>query len=343
MFPAQAERHPRNPQDHRRSRPHLLCRRTARAGAFSGRSHARGDGGDAARGRRRGHAVRHDRGLSAPAGMGLRAPGAHGRIAGLARPGADHERFPAGTRSPGQGAARSGRYGARWKIPAIWAPCRAFGSYEARFVGVASDENGLRPDELRRVLEQAAPKPKFLYLIPNFQNPTGTSPAAARRAEGRGAGRTPSASRWSRTIPYGQLRYGAARHCRRLGALPGAHDWIHLGTFSKILAPGMRLAWTVTPNRRRSTNSLVKGCQAGGGSPHLLFHPAPGLALCPRDRRRWTNISVACAPPMAAAATRYAAGSSRAPSPRRLPLDRGRTAEALPLGRSASGDRHDRS
>jgi 2-aminoadipate transaminase len=143
--------------------------------------------------------------------------------------------------------------------PSYLGALQAFGSYEARFVGVASDENGLRPDELRRALEQASPKPKFLYLIPNFQNPTGTSLAPARRAEV-----VALAAAFGVPVveddPYGQLRYrGEAPSA--LGALPGAHDWVYLGTFSKILAPGMRLAWVVTPNRALF-ESLVSAKQA---------------------------------------------------------------------------------
>jgi len=131
--------------------------------------------------------------------------------------------------------------------PSYLGALQAFGAHQARFIGVPSDADGLRPDELRCTLENMPQRPKFIYLIPNFQNPTGTSLSAARRAE-----IVDLAADFGVPIveddPYGRLRY-SGMELPALGALPGAHDWIYLGTLSKVLSPGMRLAWMATSNR----------------------------------------------------------------------------------------------
>ena len=131
--------------------------------------------------------------------------------------------------------------------PAYLGALQAFRSYEAHVVGVPADEEGMRADELRRVLAGSARPPKFLYLIANFQNPTGTSLSPQRRAD-----LVALAAEFGVPVieddPYGRLRYTGAPQSA-LGALPGACDWVYLGTSSKIMAPGLRVAWLVTPDR----------------------------------------------------------------------------------------------
>jgi 2-aminoadipate transaminase len=131
--------------------------------------------------------------------------------------------------------------------PAYLGALQAFRAYEAQVIGVPADDEGMRPDELRRVLASSARPPKFLYLIANFQNPTGTSISAQRRAA-----LVALAAEFGVPVieddPYGRLRYtGTAQPA--LGALPGAADWVYLGTSSKIMAPGLRVAWLVAPDR----------------------------------------------------------------------------------------------
>jgi len=131
--------------------------------------------------------------------------------------------------------------------PCYLGALQAFAAYEARVVGVSCDQDGLEPDALRRALERAPARPKFLYLVPQFQNPTGTSLAAARRAEVAAL-----AAAFGVPIveddPYGRLRYdGAAQPA--LATLAGPAGWLYLGTASKILAPGLRVAWLVASDR----------------------------------------------------------------------------------------------
>ena len=65
--------------------------------------------------------------------------------------------------------------------PTYLGAIQAFDAYQARYLTVDTDEDGLIPDSLERVLERADPFPKLLYLVPNFQNPTGRTLAPERR------------------------------------------------------------------------------------------------------------------------------------------------------------------
>lgn len=131
--------------------------------------------------------------------------------------------------------------------PAYLGALQAFQAYEARPVGLASDEHGLRPDALRSFLETSPVRPKFLYLIPNYQNPTGVTLPAVRRAE-----IALIAARHGLPVveddPYGALRF-CGDALPALAAFPGARDCVYLGTSSKILAPGLRVAWIVAKDR----------------------------------------------------------------------------------------------
>lgn len=130
--------------------------------------------------------------------------------------------------------------------PAYLGALQAFRAYEANPLGVASDEAGLSPAALEAALQARGRPPKFLYLIPNFQNPTGRSLSAWRRSE-----LAAIAARYDLLVveddPYGQLRYSG-------DALPAVATelsddrWVYLGTASKILTPGLRVAWLATGN-----------------------------------------------------------------------------------------------
>lgn len=128
--------------------------------------------------------------------------------------------------------------------PAYLGALQAFQSYEANIVGVSSDEEGIRIDELERTLRQTATRPKFLYLIPNYQNPTGTSWSTNRRREVAALAR-----RFNLLVveddPYGRLRF-SGDPLPALGANAESGSWVYLGSTSKILAPGLRVAWLCT-------------------------------------------------------------------------------------------------
>lgn len=130
--------------------------------------------------------------------------------------------------------------------PAYLGALQAFRAYEADVRGLPTDAQGVELGALRDFLRRAGRRPKFLYLVTNFQNPTGTGTSAARRRE-----LASIAAEHGLPVleddPYGQLRY-SGEPVPALAAAPGASHCLYLGTSSKILAPGMRVAWLAVPD-----------------------------------------------------------------------------------------------
>jgi 2-aminoadipate transaminase len=138
--------------------------------------------------------------------------------------------------------------------PTYLAALQAFEGCEASFAAVGSDDRGMDVDDLGRVF--AARPPRLVYIVPEFQNPKGTTLSHERRAallELCRAHRVPLLE----DDPYGELRFrGEAPP--PLAALDDAGVVIHLGTFSKTLAPGMRLGWLVGPPDLVRAVTIVK-------------------------------------------------------------------------------------
>jgi len=125
--------------------------------------------------------------------------------------------------------------------PCYLAALQSFEAYEARFEVVPSDADGMRVDELERVLRRTSAK--LIYLVPTFQNPRGTTLSLERRLR-----LVRLAAEHGVTVleddPYGELRFSGS-HLPSLAALDDAANVIQLGTFSKTLAPGLRLGWAI--------------------------------------------------------------------------------------------------
>lgn len=138
------------------------------------------------------------------------------------------------------------------EAPTYLGALQAWNAYGAEYVPVPSDEDGLITDELEKQLRTG---PKFIYVLPNFQNPTGVTLSLTRRHR-----LVELAERYGVPIveddPYGQLRFEGeplpslvridgqlADHCD----VCYTGNVIYLSTFSKILAPGLRVAWVVAP------------------------------------------------------------------------------------------------
>jgi 2-aminoadipate transaminase len=123
-----------------------------------------------------------------------------------------------------------------------------FSSYEADVVQIDVDEHGMRVDLLEETLdrlEREGRRPKFIYTIPSFQNPAGVTMALERRRA-----LVEIARRRELLVlednPYGLLRYEGSRE-PTLRSLDGGLYVMYLGTFSKILSPGIRLGWVAAP------------------------------------------------------------------------------------------------
>jgi 2-aminoadipate transaminase len=125
-------------------------------------------------------------------------------------------------------------------------PC--FGSFEADVVQIAMDADGMRIDELEATLERLkaeGKRPKFIYTVPTFHNPGGVTMSLPRRK------RLVEVAREHELLvvednPYGLLRY-EGEPLPTLYELDGGAFVIYLGTFSKILAAGLRIGWAVAP------------------------------------------------------------------------------------------------
>ena len=157
--------------------------------------------------------------------------------------------------------------------PSYLGAIQAFDAYQARYLTVETDDDGVVPASLERVLEHADPFPKFLYVIPNFQNPTGRTLAADRREA-----IVRICERFDLPIveddPYGELRFEGS-DLPSLASLAKTADVIYSGTGSKIMAPGLRVAWLAIPDHEiRDKIALAKqGTDLQTGSlAQYVFH-----------------------------------------------------------------------
>jgi len=124
--------------------------------------------------------------------------------------------------------------------PTYLGAINAFKAYEPRFVEIETDDDGMIIEDLERALKENE-NVKFIYVNPDFQNPSGRTMSIERRK-----GLVQLANKYNVAIvednPYGELRfegeiYPAIKHYDTEGRV------IFLGTFSKVFSPGVRLGW----------------------------------------------------------------------------------------------------
>ncbi|MFJ9250733.1 PLP-dependent aminotransferase family protein [Streptomyces sp. NPDC101776] len=128
--------------------------------------------------------------------------------------------------------------------PCYLAALQVFAFAGARIVAVPGDADGVDPEALEELVVRE--RPKLLYTVPTFQNPTGrTLPADRRAAVAAIAARR---GLWIvEDDPYGELRFEGQR-LPWIAAQEGAGDrTVLLGSFSKVMAPGLRLGWLRAP------------------------------------------------------------------------------------------------
>jgi 2-aminoadipate transaminase len=127
--------------------------------------------------------------------------------------------------------------------PTYLGALQAFAPYEAEFVALAGDDEGPLPASLHAAAKAAKPA-RFVYLLPNFQNPSGRCVGAQRRLDLVDAAMT-SGLPIVEDNPYGDLWFDTPPP-PPLSASAGDHA-VYLGSFSKVLAPGLRLGYVVAP------------------------------------------------------------------------------------------------
>lgn len=141
-------------------------------------------------------------------------------------------------------------------MPTYLGALQAFSPYQPRYLAVPMDEHGIRTDLLGEVLAQG---PKFLYLVPDFQNPNGITMSLERRIEVLELCRRHG-------VPviedgaYSELRYDG-EHLPSLLALDDRTDGgivLHAGTFSKTIVPALRVGWVTGPKSIVSRLVLMK-------------------------------------------------------------------------------------
>ncbi len=139
--------------------------------------------------------------------------------------------------------------------PSYLAALQSFGFAGARLVAAPCDEDGLDPEALPALI--AEHRPKFLYLVPTFQNPTGrTLPDARRR---RLAEIVAVHGLWLvEDDPYGELRYDG-EPLAPIASYPGAGDrTVSVSSLSKVLAPGLRIGFLRAPEALLSPLVVAK-------------------------------------------------------------------------------------
>jgi 2-aminoadipate transaminase len=133
--------------------------------------------------------------------------------------------------------------------PTYLGALQAFNVFGAKYAAADSDQDGIIPESLEMVLldlKKKGIRPKFFYAVPTFQNPAGTTIPASRR-------RRILELAYEHDLliveddPYGKLRFDGDPEPTFYRLNKERDRVIYLGTFSKILVPGFRLAWMVAP------------------------------------------------------------------------------------------------
>ncbi|MDF1485304.1 PLP-dependent aminotransferase family protein [Ramlibacter sp. H39-3-26] len=143
--------------------------------------------------------------------------------------------------------------------PTFLATIQCFRLYGARVIAAPVDSHGARVDELERLI--AEHRPKLVYLIPTFGNPTGATLTLERRK------RVLELAARTRTLvveddPYGDLYFGEPPPDSLLALstdVPGSRDWLaYCGSLSKVLSPGLRIGWLSGPAELLAKATMCK-------------------------------------------------------------------------------------
>ena len=145
------------------------------------------------------------------------------------------------------------------EAPTFLATIQCFRLYGAQLIGAPIDADGVDVDKLEKLIEEH--KPKLVYLIPTFGNPSGATLSLARRK------RILEIAVRTKTLvveddPYGELYFDTAPPPSMLALsdqVSGSRDWLaHCGSFSKILSPGLRVGWLIAPPELLAKATMCK-------------------------------------------------------------------------------------
>jgi len=145
------------------------------------------------------------------------------------------------------------------EAPTFLATIQCFRLYGADLIGAPIDADGVRVDVLEQLIEQH--RPRLVYLIPTFGNPSGATLSLERRRRV-----LEIAARTGTLVveddPYGELYFGAPPPPSLLALsdeVPGSRPWLaHCGSFSKILSPGLRVGWLIAPSELLARATMCK-------------------------------------------------------------------------------------
>jgi DNA-binding transcriptional MocR family regulator len=145
------------------------------------------------------------------------------------------------------------------EAPTFLATIQCFRLYGAHIIGAPIDADGVDLDRLEQLIEQH--KPKLVYLIPTFGNPSGATLSLERRLR-----ILQIAARTGTVVveddPYGELYFDQPPPPSLLALspqVPGSREWLaHCGSFSKILSPGLRVGWLIAPPELLARATMCK-------------------------------------------------------------------------------------
>ncbi|MFZ5944400.1 MAG: PLP-dependent aminotransferase family protein [Bacillota bacterium] len=142
--------------------------------------------------------------------------------------------------------------------PTYLAALQIFKTYEAQFTIAEVDSEGVSIDSLKQALSKEQDAAKLLYLVPTFQNPTGLTMSETRRKEVINLVKD-----YNITVveddPYGSLNY-TGESIPALKSFDQNGQSVYLGSFSKIISPGLRVGYAVAP--KEILNKMIIGKQA---------------------------------------------------------------------------------
>jgi len=145
------------------------------------------------------------------------------------------------------------------EAPTFLATIQCFRLYGAQVIGAPIDADGVQVDQLEQLI--AEHKPRFVYLIPTFGNPSGATLSLERRK------RILELAVKTKTVvieddPYGDLYFGKAPPASLMALtaqVPGSRDWlVHCGSLSKVLSPGLRVGWMIAPPELLAKATMCK-------------------------------------------------------------------------------------